>query len=35
MRLTALRDLDAASKHVRITNLLFPNAIVIPGSATT
>ena len=30
MRLTALRDLDAASKHVRITNLLFPNAIVIP-----
>ncbi len=30
MRLTALRDLDAASRHVRITNLLFPNAIVIP-----
>ena len=30
MRLTALRDLDEASKHVRITNLLFPNAIVIP-----
>ena len=30
MRLTALRDLDEASRHVRITNLLFPNAIVIP-----
>lgn len=30
MRLTALRDLDEVSKHVRVTNLLFPNAIVIP-----
>lgn len=30
MRLTALRDLDAANRHVRVTNLLFPNAIVIP-----
>ncbi len=30
MRLLALRDLNAATRHVRVTNLLFPNAIVIP-----
>ena len=30
MRLLALRDLDEATRHVRVTNLLFPNAIVIP-----
>ncbi len=29
MRLLALRDLDEATRHVRVTNLLFPNAIVI------
>ncbi len=32
LRLYALRDLDADSRHVRITNLAFPNAIVIPMS---
>ena len=30
MRMLALRDLDAVTRHVRVTNLLFPNAIVIP-----
>ena len=32
LRIFALRDLDDGRKHVRITNLLFPNAIVIPMS---
>ncbi|MDB5819124.1 MAG: Rieske (2Fe-2S) region [Rhizobacter sp.] len=33
MRLTALRQLDADSQHVRVTNLVFPQAFVIPMSA--
>jgi phenylpropionate dioxygenase-like ring-hydroxylating dioxygenase large terminal subunit len=32
LRLTALRDIDDASTHVRVTNLLFPQAFVIPLS---
>ncbi len=31
-RLISLRQLDQDSMHVRVTNLLFPNAIVIPMS---
>jgi len=30
MRLFALRDLDDERRHIRVTNCLFPNAIVIP-----
>ncbi len=33
MRLTALRHLDDAHTHVRVTNQLFPHAFVIPMSA--
>ncbi len=33
LRLTALRDLDGSAMHVRVTNQLFPTAIVIPMSA--
>jgi phenylpropionate dioxygenase-like ring-hydroxylating dioxygenase large terminal subunit len=33
MRLTALRQLDDAHTHVRVTNQLFPHAFVIPMSA--
>ncbi|MGQ3029940.1 MAG: Rieske 2Fe-2S domain-containing protein [Ferrovibrionaceae bacterium] len=33
MRLTALRHLDEAHTHVRVTNQLFPHAFVIPMSA--
>lgn len=33
MRLTTLRDLGDNQMHVRITNLLFPNAFTIPMSA--
>ncbi len=32
LRLVTLRDLDGRSLHVRVTNLLFPNAIAIPMS---
>ena len=32
LRIFALRQLDAARMHVRVTNLMFPNAIVIPLS---
>lgn len=32
LRLTALRRIDAARMHVRVTNQVFPNAIVIPMS---
>ena len=32
LRISTLRDLDAEKKHIRITNLMFPNAIVIPIS---
>ena len=32
LRIFALRDLDDATTHVRITNMMFPNAIVIPMS---
>lgn len=32
MRLTAVRELDENQRHVRITNLVFPQAIVIPMS---
>ena len=32
LRIMALRDLGDAGMHVRVTNLLFPNAIVIPLS---
>jgi phthalate 4,5-dioxygenase len=35
MRLLATRELDAESIHVRITNLVAPNAFVIPFSNTT
>jgi len=33
LRLTALRELDGEKTHVRVTNLLFPQAFVIPMSA--
>ncbi|MGE4339904.1 MAG: Rieske 2Fe-2S domain-containing protein [Pigmentiphaga sp.] len=33
MRLLALRELSAEERHVRVTNLVFPQAIVIPMSA--
>jgi len=33
MRLTALRKLDETHTHVRVTNLVFPQAFVIPMSA--
>ena len=33
LRLTALRDLGNAQTHVRVTNLVFPQAFVIPMSA--
>ncbi|MEE8334454.1 MAG: aromatic ring-hydroxylating dioxygenase subunit alpha [Alphaproteobacteria bacterium] len=33
MRIMALRDLGNRGRHVRVTNLAFPNAIVIPMSA--
>jgi hypothetical protein len=33
LRIFALRDLDGAHTHVRVTNLMFPNAFVIPMSA--
>ena len=32
LRLITLRDLDDRGLHVRVTNLLFPNAIAIPMS---
>lgn len=32
LRITALREIDAGHTHVRITNLLFPQAFVIPMS---
>ena len=32
LRLTALREIDATRMHVRITNLVFPQAFVIPLS---
>lgn len=32
LRLVALRELNTESTHVRVTNLLFPHAIVIPMS---
>ncbi len=32
LRIFALRVLDAATMHVRVTNMIFPNAIVIPLS---
>ena len=34
LRITALRELGEGRTHVRVTNLLFPQAIVIPMSAT-
>ncbi|MEE8445651.1 MAG: aromatic ring-hydroxylating dioxygenase subunit alpha, partial [Alphaproteobacteria bacterium] len=33
LRILALRDLGNRGRHVRVTNLAFPNAIVIPMSA--
>jgi len=33
LRITALRQIDAGKMHVRVTNLLFPQAFVIPMSA--
>jgi nitrite reductase/ring-hydroxylating ferredoxin subunit len=33
LRIAALRRLDAARTHVRVTNLVFPHAVVIPMSA--
>lgn len=33
MRLFALREIDAARTHVRVTNLVFPHGFVIPLSA--
>ena len=33
MRICALRDIDTDKTHVRVTNLLFPQAFVIPLSA--
>jgi phenylpropionate dioxygenase-like ring-hydroxylating dioxygenase large terminal subunit len=32
MRVITLREISAASTHVRVTNLMFPNAFVIPMS---
>jgi phthalate 4,5-dioxygenase oxygenase subunit len=34
LRIAALRQLSQANMHVRVTNLVFPQAIVIPMSAT-
>ncbi|HEY5208318.1 MAG TPA: Rieske 2Fe-2S domain-containing protein [Stellaceae bacterium] len=34
LRLIALRTLDAARIHVRVTNLIFPHAVLIPLSET-
>lgn len=34
MRLTAVRELSNNQRHVRITNMVFPQAIVIPMSST-
>jgi len=34
LRITALRELDAERMHVRVTNLLFPQAFAIPMSPT-
>jgi phthalate 4,5-dioxygenase len=34
LRLIALRALDAARVHVRVTNLIFPHAVLIPLSET-
>ena len=34
LRLIALRALDAARTHVRVTNLIFPHAVLIPLSET-
>jgi phenylpropionate dioxygenase-like ring-hydroxylating dioxygenase large terminal subunit len=34
LRVYAVRDLDAETKHVRITNLMFPNAFVVPFGNT-
>jgi nitrite reductase/ring-hydroxylating ferredoxin subunit len=34
LRIIALRPLDAERQHVRVTNLAFPNAFVIPMSAS-
>ena len=34
LRITALRDLDNLGMHVRVTNQVFPHAIVIPMSET-
>jgi nitrite reductase/ring-hydroxylating ferredoxin subunit len=34
LRLTALRELDETQMHVRVTNLLFPQAFIIPMSPT-
>jgi hypothetical protein len=33
MRLTALRELDDEQQHVRVTNVVFPQAFIIPMSA--
>src|SRR5690606_6079043 len=33
MRMTSLRELSDTHTHVRVTNLVFPQAIVIPMSA--
>ena len=33
LRIVALRQLNAADTHVRVTNLVFPNAFVIPMSS--
>ncbi|WP_157218240.1 aromatic ring-hydroxylating dioxygenase subunit alpha [Flavisphingomonas formosensis] len=33
LRITALREIDARRTHVRVTNLLFPQAFVIPMSS--
>lgn len=34
LRVYALRDLDQETRHVRITNLMFPNAFVVPFGNT-
>jgi phthalate 4,5-dioxygenase oxygenase subunit len=34
LRVYALRDLDKETRHVRITNLMFPNAFVVPFGNT-
>ncbi len=34
LRVTALRTLDKARTHVRVTNLIFPHAVLIPLSET-